>query len=116
MVYMHLMVMGRRKGCQVDHTHTNGLDNRRSNLRWCTASQNLANARKRRGPYTSTYKGGALYARNGRYTAQIHAKGRKYHLGYDRAEADAARAYDEAALWLYGACARLNVPQLAQEA
>jgi hypothetical protein len=115
-VYMHIMLMGYRDGFQIDHKNANGLDNRRSNLRWCTYSQNLANARKRRGPYTSQYKGVALYARNGRYTAQIHVQGHKYHLGYFRDPESAARAYDDAALRYYGEFARINFPRLAKEA
>jgi HNH endonuclease len=113
-VYMHIMVMGRREGFQVDHKNANGLDNRRANLRWSTPSQNVAKARKRRGRYTSTYKGVALYARNGRFTAQIHVQGRKYHLGYFLDPESAAQAYDAAALRYFGAYARINFPRLAK--
>ena len=59
-------------------------------------------------------QGMALYARNGRFTAQIHVQGRKYHLGYFLDPESAAQAYDAAALRYFGAYARINFPRLAK--
>lgn len=56
-ILLHRLVMGAVGGEMIDHKSTNTLDNRRSNLRFCTASQNLINRRKRRSPASSKYKG-----------------------------------------------------------
>jgi hypothetical protein len=40
---MHRLILDSLSGGIVDHVNGNGLDNRRSNLRFCTHSQNMAN-------------------------------------------------------------------------
>lgn len=93
----------------VDHINGDGLDNRRTNLRAASVSQNLAN----RGPQrnnTSGYKGVTL-RRNGRMVAQIKVCGHQMNIGtFDTVE-DAARAYDAAALTAWGEFAYLNFPK-----
>lgn len=56
-IYLHRLLLGLCQGDkrQTDHRNHNGLDNRRSNLRIATQSQNCANAKKARGK--SRYKG-----------------------------------------------------------
>lgn len=44
-VYMHRLIMEPPKGKDIDHINGDGLDNRRSNLRIATRSQNLCNKR-----------------------------------------------------------------------
>lgn len=88
--------------------HINGVrhDNRPSNLRICTLSQNQANRRPRSG---YAYKG-VTREKSGKWKAQIGNKG----VGsYDSAE-EAARAYDAAALETYGEFARINFQQETQ--
>jgi hypothetical protein len=48
-VYMHRRIMGAQKGQYIDHINGDKLDNRRSNLRFCNQSQNLANSKVRMG-------------------------------------------------------------------
>ena len=48
LVYMHRLIMGATKGMSIDHRDHNPLNNARSNLRFATQSQNLANSRKSR--------------------------------------------------------------------
>ena len=89
----------------VDHINQDPLDNRRQNLRLATRSQNAANL----GPYannTSGYKG--VDFNRGKWRARITQDGVRYFLGtFDTAE-DAARAYDQKALELFGEFASLN--------
>jgi hypothetical protein len=88
----------------------NGLDNRRSNLRPATPSQNSGNAR-RPSDNTSGFKGVTFYGRTGRWRAYIGGHLRQRHLGYFRTAEEAARAYDEAAIDTWGEFAHLNFPK-----
>jgi hypothetical protein len=94
-----------------DHINGDGLDNRRTNLRQATPTQNNANCGIR-GHNTSGYKGVSLRPdRGNRWRATIRIHGLQYFLGlFDDVE-DAARAYDAAALELFGDFARLNFPE-----
>lgn len=97
---MHVLLMD---APLVDHVNHNGLDNRRSNLRPATKSQNSANSRPQTGG-TSQYKGVYLVTRLNRWAARIRGQ----HLGYFNDESEAARAYDVAATEAFGEFAYLN--------
>lgn len=103
-VYLHRLLMSPPKGLEVDHANTDTFDNRRSNLRLCTRSQNIGNQRKTRG--VSRFKGVSLMKKRGVWVAKIANR----HLGVFRNEEDAARCYDDAALQLWGEYSRLNFP------
>lgn len=91
----------------VDHANGDKLDNRRINLRAATKSQNGANIRPRG---ASGYKGVTRHGRG--WAAALTAHGTRRYLGtFDTAE-DAARAYDTAALAVWGDYARLNLDQI----
>lgn len=106
---MHKMIL---PGVEVDHIDGNPLNNRRSNLRPATRTQNQRNRRKQRKPVTSRYKGVCLNRKTGKWIAYINPGGGKtIYLGSHRVEEDAARAYDEAARRHHGAFARLNFPE-----
>ena len=88
---------------QVDHINGNRLDNRRSNLRVCTARENRRNACKR-SDNTSGYKGVIRVGRDGSYRAVLA-------VGGFTSPEEAARVYDILAEAAYGEYARLNFPK-----
>lgn len=92
----------------VDHINRNKLDNRKSNLRICTAGQNAYNKEKLN-TNTSGYKGVCLL-KNDRWQAQIGYDGKSIYLGIFLDAVSAAMAYDKAALRLTGDFALLNFP------
>jgi hypothetical protein len=100
---LHQLVLGP----YVDHKDGNGLNNRRSNLRVATRSQQRANTRKMLGA-ASQYKG--VYRQNGKWHVAVVSENRTYYLGSYVLEIDAARAYDKKATELFGDYARLNFP------
>lgn len=106
---MHRLVLNAPKGMQVDHINCDGLDNRRANLRLCTTSQNCQNQRRQLGS-TSGYKGVCWSRQDYCWIAYIKLNSVRRHLGsFDTAE-KAAKAYDKAALELFGEFARPNFP------
>lgn len=94
----------------VDHANGDGLDNRRSNLREATHAQNSANSRLSRRS-TSGLKGVTWYKRTSRWRAHITVDQAQRHLGYFDDAAEAARAYDAAALEAFGEFAHINFPK-----
>jgi len=106
---MHRMVMNCRPGQIVDHINGNGLDNRRSNLRVGNDHQNCQNQFiHERIEKTSRYKGVHLHSGSNRWIARIKNCGNAVHLGTFEREIEAALAYDQAALALFGEYARTN--------
>ncbi len=98
-IYLHRHIMGAKHGQMVDHKDGNQLNNRRSNLRFCTPSQNVINS-KVRSNNTSGYRG--VDATRLRWRARIGVNGHRILLGiFDQIE-DAATAYDQAAKMHFG--------------
>jgi hypothetical protein len=111
-VFLHRLILGTAGGLDTDHRDGDGLNNRRSNLRPATRSQNVANApksRRRDGrAWTSQFKGVCWNRAEGRWQASIRVNGRLRFLGRYDDEVAAARAYNVAALKFRGEFARLN--------
>ena len=107
---MHRTIMKPKDGIDIDHANKNKLDNRRTNLRLCSRSQNLANKfdlNKNR----SGYKGVSFFKwgnRKKRWVSQIQFRYKTLRIGYFLTPEDAALAYNEAAKEYYGEFARLN--------
>jgi hypothetical protein len=106
MILMHRVIMNAPDGMHVDHINGDGLDNRRSsNLRLCNHSQNQAN----RGPSSNSRSGiKGVWWHHQKWQAAIKIDGRTIHLGYFDHAADAAAAYDQAAIKYHGEFAQLN--------
>jgi len=104
---MQKEIMQPQEGFIVDHINRDGLDNRRSNLRIATASQNGANRRKKKNA-TSIYLGVSIERGRNRPRAQITKDGKTIKLGRFDTERDAAAAYDAAAIELHGDFATTN--------
>ncbi len=105
-IYMHRQIMHAPKGFDVDHRDHNTLDNRRSNLRVCTRSQNLQNKRPQGG--VSEYKGVRWHTQIRRWHARIKLNGKRTSLGCFTDEVKAAKAYDKAAREMFGEFACTN--------
>jgi len=111
-VFMHRQIMGNPVGKVIDHRNREGLDNRKSNLRLATRSQNNCN-RGRLKNGSSKYRGVSRSKKRRKWRAGINYNGIYKHLGFFENEEDTARAYDEAAKIYHGEFATLNFPQVA---
>lgn len=107
-LYMHRVIMAASGEQWIDHRNGDGLDNRRSNLRFCSRGQNRANATKRM-TGGSQYKGVSRSRHGDRWRASICIRGEIIRLGTFDSEEDAARAYDAAALRGFADFAKPNV-------
>lgn len=87
----------------VDHIDGNPQNNIWSNLRLATHAENMRNRKSRN---KTGFKG--IYCYRGKYRALIRCEGKIYRLGSFHSLNDAAKAYNQAASYLFGLFARLN--------
>ena len=106
-ISMHRLLMGAKKGEQIDHVDGKGLDNRRANLRFATQMQNNGNMKKQTGT-SSQYKGVAWDKSRSKWIVHIHRGNKQFFLGRFENEEDAARVYDAAAKEYFGEFAYTN--------
>lgn len=101
-IYLHRFILNLSdRSVLVDHINHNGLDNRKSNLRECSAQQNCFNKRKyKKG--SSQYKGVSFNRSKLKWRASIRKGSKSYNLGDFRLEEDAYKAYQVAARELFG--------------
>lgn len=109
-ISMHRLVVNAPNGNQVDHCDNNGLNNQKSNLRFCTSQENNRNRRKLKN-CSSIYKGVYWNKPIKKWVARIRINGHLSHLGCFSSETKAGKAYDKLAKKTYGDFARLNFPE-----
>jgi len=107
-IRMNVLIAG-KVGYRVVHHHNHDtLDNRRSNLKPCTHSQNSM-SRKIHSNNTSGYRGVSFDKSSGKWMVQIGTAGKR-NQGRYKSAIEAARLYDKLAIKLYGEFAMLNFP------
>lgn len=107
-IRLHRMLLGvTESNIEVDHINGDPLDNRRSNLRTCTKSENQRNRGKSK-KSTSGYKGVSFCRNTQKFRAQIRHNGKLFRLGRFLCPIEAALAYDKKAKELHGDFANLN--------
>lgn len=99
----------REKGMVIDHINGDAFDNTLSNLRYCTPSQNQMNSSKTKRKKTSRYKGVCFVKSKNKWCVQIRLNGLQKVVGWFSNEKDAAIAYNEKAVELFGEYARPNI-------
>lgn len=96
----------------IDHKDLDKSNNRISNLRLSSMSNNGANRPKMK-RNTSGFKG-VFWKKDSRFwLAQIRVRNRTIYLGIYKDKMEAVRAYDEAAVKYFGAHARPNLVEAA---
>lgn len=106
-IRMHRQILGDSMQLEVDHANGDGLDNRRSNIRICTRSQNGMNKKIQRNN-TSGYRGVSWWSHGNKWKATIRINKKPKHVLYSKDPKEAAEAYNKAALEHYGQFALLN--------
>ena len=104
---LHRLILEPPDNMVVDHINHNPLDNRRSNLRVCTARENSRNKRKWKIDGQSKYKG-VVPLKHGKFRANIYCLEERIYIGVFDTEIEAAKAYNEKAKELFGEFAKLN--------
>lgn len=105
-VGMHAIINRTPKGFDTDHRDGDGLNNTRANLRTATRAENGRNRSKSRTGGTSRFKGVHWDKQKSRWRSSIRVNGRLFHVGLFFDEAEAAAAYDAAALEHFGEFAK----------
>jgi hypothetical protein len=114
-ILLHRFLLDSPAHAEVDHIDGDGLNCRRSNLRLATRVQNSRNS-KRPSDNTSGFKGVSRSKGRRKWRVRIGINGTHKHLGCFRTKEEAAQAYDQAALRLFGQFARVNGAQANGEA
>lgn len=102
-----LIVHGSVPGC-MDHINGDRSDNRISNLRPASRTQNSQNLSKPSHGLTSGFKGVHFCSSKKKWTAQICVNKKRSHLGRFQSQEQAAAAYDWSATMHFGDFAKTN--------
>lgn len=111
LIHLHRLIMDAEPGSFIDHADRDPLNCRKSNLRFCSESQNCAN--RRSAPSPSGYRGVRIHvtASSVRYYARVNSRCHGSFSGPIRDDArEAALDFDRLATEVYGPFATLNFP------
>lgn len=105
LIYMHRLIAATPDGFDTDHVNMDRLDNRSTNLRHATRSENLRNA-PAHSSNTSGFKGVSWNGRAGKWQAHIRFHGKQHSLGHHATREAAFAAYCNSAKQMHGEFAR----------
>lgn len=89
--YMHKLIINDES--EIDHGDGNKLNNQRCNLRKCSRQSNVRNTTKRKGDYTSLFKGVHFDKRRKKWKAEITINYKNIYIGRYSSEQEARNAY-----------------------
>ena len=92
-VLMHRVIANPPKGFVVDHESHDTLDNRKSNIRTCSRSNNSSNRKGAQKNSFTGIRGVIVDNRRGGFLARLTLNGKQKHLGHFHTKEDAAAAY-----------------------
>lgn len=104
---LHWFLMKPPANKLIDHINGNTFDNRRSNLRLASKSQNAQNQKLRSSSRTG-FKGVCFERFTNKYKVQIVHNGKNINLGRYLTARQAAEVYDNKAIELFGQYAKTN--------
>lgn len=96
-----VIFFGEEPKSELDHINGNKADNRISNLREASHSENLANRKAQKNNMTG-FKGVSYHKHSGRFMARAVKNGKTFNLGYFNTADEAHEAYKKIALSLHG--------------
>lgn len=96
LVRLHRFLLNPPNDMQIDHIYGKKFDNRDSELKICTQSENQINKSKYKTKTSSKYKGVSYNKRSNKWIAEITHNKEKIYLGRYKTEIEAAQAYNEA--------------------
>lgn len=108
-IFMHRLIMNTPNDKVIDHINHNPLDNRRSNLRICSRTENQRNMKLISISNKSGYKGVSWSKPTKSWVAQIQINKKQTNLGRYLDIKEAARAYNKAAIKYFGEFANINI-------
>lgn len=106
-ISLHRFLMKTPSGYYTDHKSGNTLDNRRTNLRNCSNTENCYNRKPRVG-CSSEFKGVMWDKQKKKWRSEIVVDRKRVFLGYFADETEAAQSYNQAALLYHREFAKLN--------
>lgn len=109
-IYLHQYIMntaGKGQSYSIDHIDHDPLNNQKYNLRVCNNSENVRNQKLSK-HNTSGFKGVCFIKHKNKYLSSICFNNKQMNLGYFDSPIEAAKAYNQKALELFGEFAYLN--------